>query len=167
MNDTLKEAIKEAYACSPSDEVELDTLQFSHPDIPETIYLVNDRVGHSLTLEGGQVRDFMGAPFRMIPPQSGESGAQDISLSIDNTDQRISDFLNTVKESLVPVEVTWRIFLASDTSGPQNDPPLILHLRDVVVKSAEVTGKATFVDIINKKFLTDFYTRDGFPSLAN
>lgn len=167
-NTALTDAIREAYATAPTDVVYLETLEISHPDVEETVYLVKDRQNHDLTLEGaGGVKTFEACPFRFSLPASGDNGVQELSLAVDNVDRRISDFLNTAKESLDPVTVTYRPYLASDPTTPQLNPPLVLYLTDVVITAVEVSGKATFADILNKKFPTEIYTRARFPSLAN
>lgn len=167
MNTTLTEAIKEAYASAPSAVVYLETLQLSHPLVGTDIFLVNDRVGHTMTLETAVPKVFRACAFRMALPASGDGGIQELSLAIDNVGREISDFINTVRDSLSPVSVTYRPYLSTDLTTPQMDPPLVLNLTDIVVTAVEVTGRATFADIINRKFPTDFYTRSRFPGLAN
>lgn len=166
MNTALTEAIKQAYAAAKSNEVHLETLEIYHP-LAGHFYIVKDRVDHDLTLETLAVETFEGVAFRFTLPPSGDNGLQELSLAIDNVDQRVSDFLSLAKESVAPVTVTYRPYLASDPTTPQMDPPLVLYLTDVTVTALEVTGKATFADVLNKKFPNDGYTRARFPSLAN
>jgi hypothetical protein len=167
MNTALTEAIKEAYASAPTGVVYLETLQISHPLVVEDIFLVNDRVNHAMTLETAVVKNFRACSFRMALPASGDTGLQELSLTIDNVGREISDFMTTVRDSLDPVVITYRPYLSTDLTTPQMDPPLVLNLTDVVVTAAEVSGRATFADIINRKFPTDFYTRSRFPGLAS
>lgn len=166
-NESLTAAIKEAYATAPSNVVYLETLEISHPLVTPSIYLVKDRVNHDFTLETAAVKTFRACSFRLTLPTSGESGVQEIGIAIDNVDRAIGDFLNTVKESLTPASLTFRPYLSTDPTTPQMNPPLVLFLRDAVVNVFEVTGKATFADILNKRFLSQLYTRERFPSLAN
>lgn len=168
MNDTLLEALKEAYALAPAGVVYLETLTIAHPAIPgETVYLVKDMQGHTFTLEDASEHDFEPAGFRVSLPPSGDNGLQELSIGIDNVDQRISDFLNKAKDYQVPVTLTYRPYLSTDLTTPQMDPPLVLNLTDIVVTDVEVTGRATFADIINKSFPSVMYTRKHFPGLAN
>lgn len=166
-NASLDAVLKEAYATAPSDVVYLDTLEISHPAVGSSIFLVKDRVDHTLTLETTEEVLFKGCSFKVILPSSGQNGVQEISVAIDNVDRAIGDFIETAKESLVPVSLSFRPYLASDPTTPLMNPPLTLFLRDVVVNAFQVTGKATFADILNKRFLSLLYTRERFPSLAN
>lgn len=167
MNDALQAAIKEAYATAPSNIAYLETLEISHPSVPTPVYIVRDRVGHNLTLEDTSVKAFEPCPFRLSLPASGDNGLQELLLSIENVDRRIGDFLEAAKESIEPITVKYRPYLSTDPTTPQLNPPLVLSLTDVTVNQVEASGRATFADIINKKFPTALYTRARFPSLAN
>ena len=58
-------------------------------------------------------------------------------------------------------------YLSNDLTQPQLDPPLSLILQDVQITMLQVSGRATFADVINKKWPTEYYTRARFPSLGN
>jgi hypothetical protein len=159
-------AVKEAFASAPSNVVVLDTLEISHPDLGATLYLVKNRENLTLSLEDSSSHEFEGVGFRMSLPPAGENGIQDLSLAIDNTDRRITDLINVIKASKVPAEVKYRPYLSSDLLHPQTNVPLILYLRNVTLSVFEATGRASFADIINRKFPRENYTRDRFPSLG-
>jgi hypothetical protein len=165
-NNAYIAAAKEGYAAAKTDEVELETLDIYHPDVGH-FYLVADRVNHNFTLEDDSVVEFEAVGFKFKRPKSGDEGLQELALSIDNVDQRIGDFLTLAKESPQVTTVTWRPYFASDPTTPLMNPPLVLYLTDVRVTDLEVSGKATFADIINMKFPSDTYSRKRFPSLAN
>lgn len=166
-NASLTAAIKEAYATAPSDVVYLETLEISHPLVSPSIYLVKDRVNHSMTLETAVVKTFVACAFRLTLPASGENGVQELTIAIDNVDRAVSDFIDVVKDSSTAVTLTFRPYLSTDLTVPQMNPPLVLYLSDVTVSTYEVRGRATFADILNKKYPTRLYTRADFPSLAN
>lgn len=163
---TILEAMKEAYACAPSNDVILETIEIRHESIEGSIYLVRNREDVSLTLETAETVLFEGAGFRLAKPKSGENGLQELSISVDNVDRRVSNFFNNAKNFQTPVECVYRPYLDSDHSTPQMDPPLVLYLSDAQITLFEVTAKATFADVINKKFPSKIYTRAGFPSLG-
>lgn len=166
MNSPWKAALAEAYASARSDVVYLETLQISNPDlVGGDLWLVKDRQDHDLKLETGVTQHFTATAFRMSLPASGENGLQDLNIAVDNTDRRLSDFITAVSGSGKPVEVTYRPYLYGDNSGPQLDPPLVLFLTDLHITAVEVSGRATFADILNRKFATDFYVRRRFPAL--
>lgn len=164
MPGELSEALREAYATARSDVVYLDTLQISTPGIP-TLWLVKDRVDHTFGLETGGSQLFTATAFRMSLPSANDSGLQDLSLSVDNVDRRASDFVKAALNVNKPIQVTYRPYMHSDPTQPQMNPPLVLFLTDVVITAAEVTGRATFADILNRKFLSDLYVRRRFPAL--
>lgn len=163
---SIEDALKEAYASAPSNVAILETLEISHPDIEDTIYIVKNREDLTFTLEDDSEHLFEGVAFRMTLPATGENGLQDLNISIDNVDRRISDFLETVKQSKEPVMVKYRPYLSTDLTAPQMIPPLTLSLKGASIGTLEVESKASFADIINKKFPNDYYTRKRFPSLG-
>ena len=131
------------------------------------LFIIQDKKAWTLTLEDARVVDFEPVGFRFRLPGAGDNGLQELSISIDNVDRRLSDFIDLVKDFNTPVTLTYRPYLSSDTSGPQMIPPLKLYLRDVVITPFEVNGRATFADVINKKFPSELYTRSRFPSLGD
>lgn len=169
MDDTLSAVIKEAFSTNPSNEVYLRTISLSHTLVTPSIYLVADRRNWDLDLEdAGGTKTFEAVAFRLDLPGSGDQGLQELTLEIDNVDDRMTDFVNLVKASKDETTITFRIYMASDVTAPQNDPPLSLVLKDIVITPDGVfSGRATFADLINKPFLTEYYTRARFPSLAN
>lgn len=169
-NTSLTEALKEAFTLCPSSLVYLATLEINHPDAVAPIYIVQDRKDWDLTLEGtGGVKTFEACTFRFSLPASGDNGIQELTIAIDNVDRRISDFINAVKESPEPVSVIYRPYLSTDPTTPQMNPPLVLNLRDIQITAVQITGRASFADIINKPFPhpSEIYTRERFPSLGN
>ncbi len=165
-SSALSDAIKEAYACAPSNVVVLETIQLTHASIAEDIFLVRNKEDLTLTLEDASTQLFEGAGFRLSLPQSGDSGLQELSIGVDNVDRRISDFFNEAKNFQTPVECIYRPYLSNDLTQPQMDPPLVLYLSDVQITVFEVTAKASFADLINKKFPSESYIRSRFPSLG-
>lgn len=166
-NDTLEQALKEAYASAPSNIAVLETLEIHHPSVGDVVRLVRNREDITALLETEEEVTFEAAAFALSLPAAGENGLQEITVKIDNVDRRVSDFLLTAKDYDTPVRLIYRPYLSNDLSQPQMNPPLELYLTDVNVTVFEVTGKATFADIINKKFPSDYYTRDRFPSLGD
>lgn len=164
---SLTAAIKEAYASAPSDEVILETIALVHSALAAPVYLVRDRVDLIADLETSETVTFKASSFRLTKPPAGDNGIAPLSLSIDNVDRSITDFVNTVKKSTEPVQVYYRAYLASDLTQPQTNPPLVLSLSDISLNVFEASGRATFADIVNKKAPSEYYTRSRFPSLGS
>lgn len=166
MNNSLSKAIKEAYAVAPATEVIIETLELSHPKLEETLYIVKQREGITATLENGESVYFEPVGFTFSLPAAGENGRQDMQISIDNVDRRISDFIDKAKLFFSPVKVVFRPYLNTDLTAPQMNPPLVLALQDVSVTTQVVAARATFADILNQKFPKEYYLRSRFPSLG-
>lgn len=162
----LDDPYKEALALAPSTEVELGTLQISHPEKAEVIYLVQDRADHTFTLEDDTTHLFKKCGFNFSRPAQTDTGVQSLNIVIDNIEREVSDYIESVEESNIPITIIYRPYLLSDPSHPAATP-LVLSLTDVSIEEIEVRGRASFADIVNKKFLTELYTRARFPSLAN
>lgn len=133
----------------------------------EPIYMVQCPEEKEFTLETGETVTFEPVGFRFQLPGQNDRGVSELNIAIDNVDRRISEFINATQQYEAPILVRYRPYLSTDTSAPQQDPPLELVLSDIQITQFEVTGRATFADIVNLKFLTEVYTRRRFPSLGN
>lgn len=166
MNAALSEAIKEAFAVAPSNVVTYHTLEIRQTGVQNPIYLVQSRREIEAWDEDGNVRIFEPSGFQFTLPPSNEEGFQSLNVAVDNVGQRVTSFIKTAQSERVPVEMIYRPYLSSDLSEPQMNPPLVLYLKDVQVTAFQVTGRATFMDIVNKKFPSELYIRDRFPTLG-
>lgn len=166
MNEAYTAAIKEAFAIAPATKVIYHTLEVRQTGVQSPIYLVRARREWVADDENGDERTFQPCGFNFTLPPANEEGFQSLNVSIDNISREASDFIKTALTEEVPVEIIYRPYLSDDTSGPQMDPPLVLFLKDIQITDLQVTGRATFMDIVNKKFPSDIYTREVFPSLG-
>lgn len=166
MNPSLTAAIKEAYAVAPAAKVILNTLEISQEGVQDTIYLVQSAHGfHAIDEDDNQVY-FEPSGFQFSLPPSNEEGFKSLNIAIDNVGRRVSDFIATSLTQPVPVVLKYRPYLSDDPTAPQMVPPLTLFLKDVQITDQRVSGKATFIDIVNKKFPSERYTRERFPGLG-
>jgi Domain of unknown function (DUF1833) len=165
-NPSLSDAIKEAYTLAPANKVILDTLEIRQTGVQQTIYLVKSKLGIIAQDENGVARSFDPAGFQFTLPPQNEEGFTSLNIAINNTDRRVSAFVDLAKSERVPVEVVYRPYLSDDLTQPQMIPPLVLYLKDLKISAAQVTGSATFMDVVNKKFPLDLYTRRRFPALG-
>jgi len=166
MNNSLTDAIKEAFASAPTNVVVHHTIEIRQDGVQPRIYLVRAR--HELVAqdEEGNTLTFEPAGFQFTLPPSSEEGFQSINIAIDNIDQRVTDFVKLATSERTPVQVIYRPYLSTDLTQPQMDPPLVLYLRDIQANIMQVTGRATFMDVVNKRFPSILYSRDGFPGLG-
>jgi hypothetical protein len=166
MNDSLEAAIKEAYVLAPAGKHIIHTLEIRQTGVQDTVYLAQSRVAVVALDEDGNSRTFEPSGFQFSLPPVTEEGFPTLSVAIDNIDRRVTDFINTAKTSEVPVELWYRPYLSDDLTGPQMDPPVVMYLQDVNIAVHQVTGRATFVDLVNKKFPSIIYDRTRFPTLG-
>lgn len=175
---TYSEALASAYASAPEDEVVLDTLEFRHPSFvdagqPFAIRVVNDHSDLVATLEDdaplndGETVTFKSVYFTFTrPPESDSGSTPEVEISVNNVARHLMPYLDVAKESRVPIEVTWRPYLASDLSAPHMNPPLTLTLRSISCDMMNVTARAGFSDLTNRRFPAIEYTSLKFPGLA-
>jgi len=165
LNDSLQAAIKEAFTVAPSNVVVLPTLEIRQTGVQGPIFLVQARRSIVATDENSNTWTFEPSGFQFTLPPSSEEGFQSLNLAIDNIGQRVTTFVKTAKANAVPVEIVYRPYLSNDLTRPQMIPPLVLYLKDVQINEMQVTGRATFMDIVNKRFPLELYTRARFPTL--
>lgn len=169
---TLDEALKEAYATAPAADVLLHTLEFRHASFTEPLRVVRDRADLSATLEvdapvdAGAVVTFVAFAFDFSLPAVEKAGSPEIDIILDNASAEIVPYLDLAAQSDTLVEITYRPYLASDTSAPAMDPPLTLVLRSVSANPFRVTARAGYADLANRKFPSAVYDAGRFPGLA-
>jgi hypothetical protein len=166
MNEALLDAIKEAYALAPASKYVIHTLEVRQTGVQPTVYLAQSPRAITALDELGNSRTFEPSGFQFTLPPVTEEGFPTLNVAIDNTDRRVSDFIKTAADSDVEVELWYRPYLSDDLTQPQMDPPIVLYLKEVSISANQVTGRATFMDLVNKKFPSDLYARDRFPTLG-
>lgn len=166
MNTALLEAIKEAYVSAPANRVDIHTIEVRQTGVQEAIFITQSRRDIIANDENGIPRTFRAGGFQFTLPPSNEEGFQSLTISIDNIGREVSDFITTAKGEVVPVEVIYRPYVSDNLLTPQMIPPLHLFLKDVQITTHQVTGRATFMDIVNKKFPAILYNRSRFPALG-
>lgn len=165
MNTAWEEAIKEAFALAPADQFIYDTLELRQDGVQDSVYMVKHRVGISAYDENGVLRYFRPVNFDFALPASNEEGFTSLNIAVSNIGREASDFVNAAKAEEVPVKVIYRPYLSDDLTAPQMRAPLVMFLKDVEMDSFQADGKATFMDIVNKKFPSELYTHERFPNL--
>lgn len=164
------QAIAEAYASAPIDELALNTLVMRHPNFvdemgnPTSLYLVQGYEDYTLGLDGVMTL-FKAVPFAFTLPGFEEGSVPQLNLSIDNVSHLITTYLELAIESLEPITVEYRPYLLSDPSQPQLDPPITMRLSKVTVDVFSATGVATLDDVNNWPFPNRRYTHNDFPGL--
>lgn len=161
---TVEQALKEAQASVKY--LIHETIELRHEDVESLFYIVNESESLIAQLEDGNQATFDPIPFKVIKPNKDEQGFADMTISIDNINREPSDFINSISRSQKPLFLIYREYTANNLVSP-SATPLKLTLKDVKVTPFEVTARATFANIRNKKFANQNYTRNRFPSLGN
>lgn len=167
MNPNLHPALVEAYAIAPAAVSYVHTIELRHESMSEPLYLVQGFLHKEIKIAtGGDFKKFRACAFNFTLPATDEGGLQELTLTMDNTNNRVSDFCESAMTFPAPVEIYYRPYLSNDLETPLMDPPLRLFLQDVEVSEAQVTGRAVPVDFLNLKFPTELYMVPRFPSLS-
>jgi predicted ATPase len=166
MNASLQDAIKEAFAIAPTTKVVIHTLEIRQTGVQSPIYISQTKTGINAFDEDNVEHTFIACGFQFTLPPSDEEGFKSLNIAIDNVNRVASDFIETARANKVPVEIVYRPYLSDDLTASQMIPPLVLYLKDVQVTTYQVTGKCTFMDLVNKKFPSLLYQRSRFPSLG-
>lgn len=173
MSDTtLSQAIKEAYASAPANVVIYHTLELRHPAFTTPIRVVRDFANLTAALEAtapanpGETVDFVAFAFEFTKPEVSSTGVPQITITLDNVDRSIVANIEAAMGTTDLVQVTYREYLSTDLSAPQNNPPLSMTIMSVTADVFKVSAVAGFPDLMNRRFPTAEYSPEVFPGLA-
>lgn len=177
-DNTLSEALKEAYASAPSDVVILHTLELRHPSFVDdegnqtAIRVVKDNqnlmaiLEDSASLNGGEEVEFLAMAFDLSLPPVNTSPLPEITLTLDNVSREIIKYLDLAVEGQDMIEMTYRPYLSNDLSCPQMNPPITLVITDITADVLKITATARMMDIGNKSFPSENYTVKNYAGLT-
>jgi hypothetical protein len=151
---SLSDELKQLYASAGTD-ILLHTLSFNHPSWSSEFFIVRDWQDFTANLENsGPSTVFQKFAFSIQGPNKDENGNQFLQITVDSVSLELINLIEQASLDLTnsPIEVTYRAYLSSDTTGPQNDPPLKLWMRKVQVDNKKVTGQAELISLENRKF---------------
>lgn len=168
---TLEEALKEAYATAPAGEVILHTLEFRHPNFTTPLRVVRDKADLDATLEidapenPGEEVTFVQFAFDLELPDVTTGSSPELLLTIDNVSRDILTYIDLAANSADLIEVTYRPYLASDTTAPQMNPPLTMTLKEVEADVFRITARCGFGNFANTPFPRETYDLQRFAGL--
>ena len=169
----LTQAIREAYASAPSDTVVFHTLEIGHPAFSEPIRVVRDRQMLTARLEasaprqGGQLVNFVGFAFDIVPPEVTHTAVPQCVIELDNVSREIVAHIEQAISSPELITVTYRAYLSDDLTAPENDPPLTLTVLAISANVFRVRATCGFPNLANKRFPGLDYTAEVFPGLIS
>lgn len=161
-------ALQRVYASAPVDDHYIECLSISHPSMAFTTrYITNELGGVTAGLEdagGNQLFDYL--PFAVMPPRAAEEANLQLQVQIDNVSRDLIDELEAAAtDPTTPLEVIYRVYLATDLTVPQNDPPTKLDIRGVTVTNTTVAFTAGITNLRGRPFPSQLYTTELFPGL--
>lgn len=176
---TLDDAIREAYASAPADEVILNTLELRHPTFldeegqPMAVRVVCDqkdlvaRLEDSAPMNAGEAVTFIAVAFQMTLPPIETVAVPELDLAVDNVSTELMKYLDAAVQDPNPIACTYRPYLAGDPLTPRMDPPPTFELRDVKANVMRVTGRCRVGIDLQRAFPMPLYTTGAFPGLVN
>jgi hypothetical protein len=164
----LSDELKALYCTAPYGEYYIETLTLEHPLFPGGIrYITNRLQGWGAELETGQNVFFEYLPFAVIPPDKAEQAAVELKVGLDNTSRALMDELeNLSTQPTDPISLTYRLYLESDTTTVQNDPPLVLEVVGVTATQTSISFVAGLLNLRSKPFPSQLYSIENFPGLV-
>ena len=177
-DNTLSEALKEAYASAPCNVTIFHTLELRHPAFVDeqgkttAIRVVRDNINHKCFLEedapldAGKEVEFVAMGFDLGLPPVETIPVPEITVSLDNVSTEIIKYLDQAIETQEMIEMTYRPYLSNDLSGPQMNPPITLVITDITADISKITATARMMDIGNKSFPAENYTVKKYPGLS-
>ena len=175
---SMSEALAEAYASAPADELVLETIELHHPGFIDefgslvSIRLVQSFEDHTLGLENtaplnpSEMVLFKALAFEFTPTGFGEGEVPSIQLSVSNVSRIITKYLEQASQYTDPITLIYRPYLESDPSEPQIDPVVIMTITSVESGVMAVTGTASLSDVHNWPFPNKKYTPEAYPGLV-
>lgn len=170
---THSEAMLEANASCPPDEVEYCALELEHPSFDQPVYVVaNVADDMELGIEAGsdvnqgQMVNHIACPFKADYPEQAEGQAPQCKVSIDNVSRELLPKIRAAMGVRAYVKVTYREYLGSDLTEPSYGPVQFV-LAKVSVKASTLTGTIMVGNLQNKRFprSDQNYTTTQFRSL--
>jgi hypothetical protein len=162
----ITQALKEIYASAPVTQRYIETLAFGHSLFSQTYYLTNDNQPWDFLLESGQLVTFAPMPFRIVLPTVDGKGQQDLALTLANIGRDLVDPLEAaIVNPREPIKCTYRVYIDTPSTSPQNTPPLVLSITGVSVTAEAVSATATRTDVLGRAFPFNFYQYTQFPGL--
>ncbi|MGL6245651.1 DUF1833 family protein [Pseudomonas sp.] len=165
-DSTLSQALREAYAAAPSNVAIYHTLELNHAAFNQPIYVVNDWTDLNARLETGADVTFLRFAFRLTKPEVTPTGIPQLTVEIDNVSRDILANVQLAMGSTAPITMTFREYLSSDLTAPQNDPPMTMELSNIKADVFKVSAVASFGDYLDRRFPGEEYTAERFPGLV-
>lgn len=177
---SVSEALLEAGALAPSEEIFYETLEFRHASFvddngdTDSLWLVADAKDLTAPLEAdapikpGQYVTFSRSGISGVYRPAIEPGATpEIEITVDGVSRAIVYYLDLAMEAATPLTMAYRVYLDSAIAdGPQMDPVPTFEIAEIAVTLTGVKLKARTRIDLRGAFPVKQYTITEFPGLA-
>jgi hypothetical protein len=142
-----------------------------HTAFSSPIRVVRDYSDLTATLESTAPEDpstevtFTAFAFDFKKPEIGTDGVPQLTIEIDNVSREIVANIELAVATEDVVEATYREYISSDLTNPQNDPPMHMKILSINADIFKVSAVAGFGDFSNKLWPREKYDADRFPGL--
>ena len=176
--DLYEDAIKEAYASCPVDDVILETIEILHPDITDEsnnrtgVRIVNNTedivAGLEMTapIDSGMEVTFTACPFSAKLQDISDIAMPTLTITFDNAGNLMTSYFEEALNDLNAITIIYRVFLSSDLSKPMNKNPIEFYVHEIKVDVNTVHMIAGVRDLVNLPFLNASYLPERFPGLV-
>lgn len=165
-------ALLEAATVSPIARAILHAFELYHPLVGRYRF-VADHQNLLATLEATAPEDagveveWMAAPMNHTRPEESDTATTpEITISLDNVAGIMSAALKLTRGSLVPWEITERLYASDDTSGPAVIPPTTMLLDSVDTAGEAIIMRVSFGDPANVRVPKLTFRRREHPTLS-
>lgn len=171
---SLSDALVEAAVVAPVDVVVLRTYEIRNLYLAMPLRLVVSSNDFIATLEadapadaGASVLFYACSVEIELLPESSDAGSPEVGITITNVNGEISNLLSVSRDSFEPWEITERIYLSNDASGPAKLPVLTLNITSVSMNGKSANLKASFGDALKLAVPRLTFSRLEYPGLAS
>lgn len=176
---SLSDALAEAAALAPTEEIIRHTLEIRHPDFvddngdPDSVWMVADSeeliapLEDDAPIKGGETVTWspVGFTFALAAIEPGTT--PEIEITIDGVNRTLIRYLDLAMESGQPITLAYRPYLDSAIEdGPQMDPVLTFEAASIKVSLTSVVVTARTRIDLRGAFPIRQYTLAEFPGLA-
>lgn len=178
VDPSYTDALAEAIAMAPAEEVIIDTLEIRHETFvdddgnPDSIWLTTNAedvlaaIEPGAPLKGGQLVRFLSFPFKFKLGRIEPGTGAELTIEIDGVDRRIIEALDRAIVEPTKIVMVYRVFLSSDLEdGPQRLPPDAYVLSECETNVTKVVGRARVELDMTGPFPRYLYTANEYPGL--
>lgn len=184
--DLYSQAIAEAYASAPVDEVIIETIELTHSTFPAPYRVMRGHgdlieeenletgepaiIGYMMGLEDnapfnpGETVLFQSFPFNYEYPSQSEDKPPEIPIELDNVTSEFAESLDMAVKEQEPIRMIIRVYLLSNRSSPSVDFPGFI-ISNVKTSETKIIATAVLEDLSNKSFPRKYYNINDFKGL--